>query len=135
MGPGPVDENMLEPPVYNRIMRNLSYSDAAKAVAKRCGVPFIDMWHSMLSHVGWKEGQPVPGISGTNQTVLKDVLDDGVHLTGKGYRIWYDQLLAIIEADFPELKPEALPTVLPHIFDVDRDNLPETLWQVVKVKE
>lgn len=135
VGPGPVDENMLEPPVYNRTMRNLSYSEAAKAVAKRCSVPFIDMWHTMYSHVGWREGQPVPGIFGTSQTVLKDVLDDGVHLTGKGYRIWYDELLAVIENEFPELKSEALPTVLPHIFDVDKDNLPETLWQEVKVKE
>ncbi|KAL6895139.1 SGNH hydrolase [Trichoderma evansii] len=135
VGPGPVDENMLEPPVYNRVMRNLTYSEAAKAVAKQCGVPFIDMWHTMLSHVGWKEGKPVPGIFGTSETVLKDVLDDGVHLTGKGYRIWYDELLAVIETDFPELKSEALPTVLPHIFDVDRENLPETLWQEVKVKE
>ncbi|KAL7918090.1 SGNH hydrolase [Trichoderma austrokoningii] len=135
VGPGPVDENMLELPVYNRVMRNLTYSEAAKAVAQHCGVPFIDMWHTMMSHVGWKEGQPVPGIFGTSQTALKDVLDDGVHLTGKGYRIWYDELLAVIETDYPEMKPEALPMVLPHIFDVDRDNLPETLWQEVKVKE
>ncbi|RFU73854.1 gdsl-like lipase acylhydrolase family domain-containing [Trichoderma arundinaceum] len=65
VGPGPVDEVMLEPPVYNRVMRNLEYSEAAKAVAGRCGVPFIDMWHALMSQVGWKKGYPVPGVSGT----------------------------------------------------------------------
>jgi lysophospholipase L1-like esterase len=135
VGPGPVDEDMLEPPVYNRVMRNLEYSEAAKAVAKHSGAPFIDMWHTMMSQVGWKNGQPVPGTSGTGGTKFRDLLTDGVHLTGKGYRIWYDELLAVIETDFPELKSEALPAVLPHIFDVDRDNLPETLWQEVGVKE
>lgn len=135
VGPGPVDEDMLEPPVYNRVMSNLEYSEAAKAVAKRCDVPFINLWHTMMSQVGWEKGQPVPGVSGTGGTVLRELLTDGVHFTGKGYRIWYDELLSIIKNNFPELRSEALPTVLPHIFDVDKDNLPNTLWQEVEVKE
>ncbi|KAL7942034.1 SGNH hydrolase [Trichoderma barbatum] len=134
VGPGPVDEDMLEHPIYNRVMQNLKYSEAAKDVAARCGVPFIDMWHSMMAQVGWKKGQPVPGSSGSGGTVLKELLTDGVHLTGKGYRIWFDELLAVINKDFPEMRSEALPTVLPHIFDVDRENLPETLWQEVGIK-
>ncbi|OPB46149.1 GDSL lipase [Trichoderma guizhouense] len=135
VGPGPVDEDMLEPPIYNRVMHNLKYSEAAKDVAARCGVPFIDMWHTMMERVGWKKGQPVPGQSGAGGTVLKELLTDGVHLTGEGYRIWYDELLAVIKRDFPELRSEALPTILPHIFDVDRENLPDTLWQEVQVKQ
>ncbi|TFB01815.1 Isoamyl acetate-hydrolyzing esterase [Trichoderma ghanense] len=135
VGPGPVDEDMLEPPVYNRVMKNLEYSEAARQIAARCGVPFIDMWHTMLAHVGWKKGEPVPGLLGHGGTVLKELLTDGVHLTGTGYRIWYDELLAVISKDFPELRTEALPTVLPHIFDVDGENLPETLWQDVAVKK
>ncbi|KAL6861987.1 SGNH hydrolase [Trichoderma novae-zelandiae] len=135
VGPGPVDEDMLEPPVYNRVMENLEYSEAAKEAAARCRVPFIDMWHTMMARVGWKKGEPVPGMLGHGGTAFRALLTDGVHLTGKGYRIWYDELLAVIAKDFPELRTEALPTILPHIFDVDRENLPETLWQEVAVKK
>ncbi|PTB62178.1 SGNH hydrolase [Trichoderma citrinoviride] len=124
VGPGPVDEDMLEPPVYNRVMKNLEYSEAAKHAAARYGVPFIDMWHTMMAHVGWKKGEPVPGVSGHGGTAFRELLTDGIHLTGKGYKIWYDQLLAVIQMDFPELRTEALPT-----------NLPDTLWQEVAVKE
>ncbi len=65
---------------------------------------------------------------------LRRLLTDGVHFTADGYRIWYDQLLGIVREKFPDLRTEALPTVLPHIFDVDRTNLPETLWQEVQPK-
>ncbi|KAL6875888.1 SGNH hydrolase-type esterase domain-containing protein [Trichoderma longibrachiatum] len=135
VGPGPVDEDMLEPPVYNRVMKNLEYSSAAKEAAARCGVPFINMWHAMMAHIGWKKGEPVPGVLGHGGTAFKDLLTDGVHLTGMGYRIWYDELVAVIIKEFPDLRTEALPTVLPHIFDVERENLPESLWQDVAVKE
>lgn len=133
VGLGPVDEEMLASPVDKSTMRNLEYAEAARAVAEECGVPFVDLWHALLFSTGWKKGQPVPGEQGKGGGAgLKPLLTDGVHFSADGYRIWYRELLVTIRERFPELRTEALPTVLPHIFDVDRDNLPATLWQEVK---
>jgi hypothetical protein len=59
---------------------------------------------------------------------------DGVHFAGQGYRIWYELLLRTIRESYPALRAENLPTVLPHIFDVDSEDLPESLWRPVAVK-
>jgi lysophospholipase L1-like esterase len=136
VGPGPVDEGRLASPVNNRTMRNLEYDEAARAVSEQCGAPFVDMWLALLLKTGWKTGQPVPGKqeSGGGDG-LGSLLTDGVHLSGYGYRIWYQELVKTIREKFPELRSEALPTVLPHIYDVDRNNLPDTLWQEVQVKQ
>ena len=134
VGPGPVDDAMLAPPIDKSTTRNLEYSEAARAVAKKAGIPFICLWHAFLASKGWQEGQPVPGAHGVSGEGLKGLLTDGVHYTGDGYRIWYNQLLEAIRTNFPDLRTEELPTILPHIFDVDRGNLPDTLWQEVEVK-
>lgn len=38
----------------------------------------------------------------------KDLLSDGIHYSGKGYKMMYDKVMAEIEARFPELLPESL---------------------------
>ena len=136
IGPGPVDEGKLASPIYNSTMRNRAYADTAKEVAEDCGVPFIDLWHAFLEASGWKKGQPIFGQGGSSKgdSLLGDLLTDGVHFSGDGYRIWYEELLKTIQEKFPELMPENFPTVLPHIFDVDRTNLPATLWQKCQIK-
>jgi lysophospholipase L1-like esterase len=117
-------------------MRNLEYSNAASKVASELGVPFIDLWHAFLESKGWVEGDPVPGKRGERSgQALDDLLSDGVHFTGKGYKIWYNLLLETIRDKYPELRTEKLPTILPHIFDVDNLDLPATLWQDVKVEK
>lgn len=134
VGLGPVDEDQLETPADKSTTRNLQYADAAKDVSKKCAVPFVDLWHAFLLSTGWQEGQPIPGQRGSKGTQLQSLLTDGVHFSGKGYRIWYDALLKTIRDSFPSLRTEALPAILPHIFDVDRSILPDTLWQVVKAE-
>jgi lysophospholipase L1-like esterase len=117
-------------------MRNLEYSKVASTIASELGIAFIDLWHGFLESKGWKEGDPIPGKQGdqADQT-LDDLLSDGVHFTGKGYKIWYDLLLRTMRDEFPRLRTENLPTILPHIFDIDNSNLPASLWQDVKPKE
>jgi lysophospholipase L1-like esterase len=111
----------------------LAYSNAAQEVAKSLGLPFIDLWHAFLEFRGPGEGDAVPArLEQTNEN-LDYLLSDGVHFSGKGYRIWYDLLLDAIRRGFPELRTENLPTILPHIFDLDNADLPATLWKDVKV--
>lgn len=110
--------------------RNLEYSNAASKTASAMGVPFIDLWHAFRNATGWVKGEPLPGELGDkNEQALHDLLSDGVHFGGKGYRIWYDLLLGTIRDEFPELKTENLPTTLPHIFEVDNSDLPASLWR------
>lgn len=122
VGLAPVVEGRLASPVDRSTTRNLEYAEAARAVANQCGVPFVDLWHAFSFSVEQEEGGEG----------LRALLTDGVHFSAGGYRIWYHELLKTIRERFPELRTEELPTVLPHIFDVDRDNLPATLWQEVQ---
>jgi isoamyl acetate esterase len=131
VGPAPINEYV---DVAGKVtMRNLEYSNAASKVASELGVPFIDLWHAFLESKGWIEGDPIPGKWGdkSGQT-LDDLLSDGVHFTGKGYKLWYNLLLQTIRDRYPELGTEKLSTILPHIFDVDNSDLPASLWQDVK---
>lgn len=92
----------------------------------------IHSWESK----GWVEGDPIPGRRGDkSHQVLNDLLSDGVHFTGKGYKIWYEILRQTIRETYPELKSENLPMILPHIVDIDNSDLPASLWQDVKAQE
>ncbi|KIM95182.1 hypothetical protein OIDMADRAFT_134370 [Oidiodendron maius Zn] len=134
VGPALVDEHKMDGD--RATMTNLAYSNAVGKVARELEVPFIDLWHAFLESKGLKEGDPIPGKLGetTNQN-LDDLLTDGVHFSGKGYRIWYDLLRETIRKEYPELRTENLATILPHISDVDNSDLPASLWRDVKVAE
>lgn len=111
--------------------RNLEFSGAAEKISKQLGLPFIDLWHAFAKAKNLPEEDVLSGKADGN---LKDLLSDGVHFTGKGYKIWYDLLLQTIRDKFPDLRTENLPTTLPHIYDVDNANLPASLWQDVQPK-
>jgi lysophospholipase L1-like esterase len=134
VGPAVVDEQKTEGD--RATLTNLAYSNAVAKVAKQLQLPFVDLWHAFLAAKGWKENDPIPGKLGeqTNKN-LDDLLTDGIHFSGRGYRVWYDSLRETIRRELPELRTEKLPTVLPHIFDVDNADLPASLWQDVKVTD
>jgi lysophospholipase L1-like esterase len=137
ISPGPIDEysaNGMDDDGLS-MLRARAYAEAGREVAAEKNVPFIDLWQGLLCAQGWVPGQQIIGKMGeATDRNLRDLLTDGVHFSGKAYRIWYDLLLSTLREEFPDLRTENLPTVLPHIFDVDHKNLPESLWQVVEVK-
>jgi lysophospholipase L1-like esterase len=110
-------------------MQNLEYSNAAKQVADELGAQFIDMWHGMLDYLGWKqnENEPIVGqLPKETQDpkkleMLLDLLSDGLHPTGKGYKILYNGIVKAIEHHWPELTPEAIPTLLPSSEEIYED--------------
>ncbi|KAF3396289.1 Isoamyl acetate-hydrolyzing esterase [Penicillium rolfsii] len=93
-------------------LRSQVYSEAACGVAEALDVPIVNLWKA-FSH----QQQP------------SDLFTDGVHLNGQGYKVWFELLLQTIRVRYPALRSENLPCVLPGIFDIDKDNLPESLWQ------
>lgn len=38
----------------------------------------------------------------------------GLHFTGTGYKIMYDEVMKVLQASWPEEDPEKLPMVFPH---------------------
>lgn len=95
-------------------LRNLEYSNAAAGVAKKCGVPFVDLWHAFLASVGWQEGDPIPGDVGSNSPLsISHLLNDGLHFTGAGYRVLYDEIVKVIETHYPEFIPDQMPYLFP----------------------
>jgi lysophospholipase L1-like esterase len=138
IGPGPVDEYSANGTEESgrSTMRAKAYADACGQVAAEKNVPFIDLWTGLLRTQGWVPGQPVVGQRGeATDRHLRELLTDGVHFSGAAYRVWYDLLLRTMRDEFPSLRTENLPTVLPHIYDVDPTDLPGSLWQVVEVKK
>lgn len=132
VGPGPVGEDMLPKPADNFTRSNLEYSEAANDISNRLDVPFLDLWHAFVSVTGWRHGQPIPGEEGNEAKELESLFTDGVHLSGSGYRIWYESLLEVIRSRFPELEAEGLATILPRIGDLNREALPDSLWEEVQ---
>ncbi|GMM33477.1 hypothetical protein DASC09_008020 [Saccharomycopsis crataegensis] len=48
----------------------------------------------------------------------KDLLIDGLHFNGSGYKILHDQIIKVISEWYPELSADNLPTVLPDFSDL-----------------
>ena len=134
VGPAVVDEHKTNGD--RATLTNLAYSNAVGKIAKELGLPFVDLWHAFLESKGWNEGDPIPGKLGDQADLnLDDLLTDGIHFSGTGYRVWYDLLRETIRQEHPELRTENLRTILPSIFDLDNSDLPASLWQDVKVAD
>lgn len=46
------------------------------------------------------------------------LLSDGIHFTGKGYRVFFEELMHTIANEYPQFAPQALPFHLPYWRDV-----------------
>lgn len=121
VGPAPHDEihrDELFPgdPSLNprSTLANLEYSKACGEVARNLGIPFIDLWHAFLYSVDWKDGEPIPGHYGSKSPLsIRHLLNDGLHFTGDGYKVWYDEIGKVIQERFPEFVPQNVPFLYP----------------------
>ncbi|CEP62229.1 isoamyl acetate-hydrolyzing esterase LALA0_S05e00760g [Lachancea lanzarotensis] len=93
---------------------NKRYSDALQQIALREKIPFVNLYDAFQEQGGdqWRE-----------------LLLDGVHYTGKGYKVFYNELLKTIRSAYPEFAPENVIYKLPNWRDVEEDgsNLKELL--------
>ncbi|CDR43154.1 CYFA0S11e00826g1_1 [Cyberlindnera fabianii] len=95
---------------------NKIYSEAAKALAKDRGVAFVDLYTAFDTYDGdWTE-----------------LLIDGVHFTGKGYEIMYNEVMKAIRDNYPEFAPENLEYKLPYWRDFNKaESFEQTLDEVI----
>jgi lysophospholipase L1-like esterase len=97
---------------------NLKYSLKAEQVSKELGVPFVDLWSGFMTKVGWRPGQDVDG----KYLELKDLLVDGIHFAGAGYKIFYVELSKAIAQAYPELTADNMAWRFPPVQDIDSDH-------------
>ncbi|KAL1988479.1 hypothetical protein VTN96DRAFT_9534 [Rasamsonia emersonii] len=91
------------------------YADACREVAHSLGIPVADIWTAFMKAAGWQDGQPLAGSKEIPKNdILESLLTDGLHVTGKGYKIMFDEVMKVIEATWPDQVPERLPMIFPH---------------------
>ncbi|KAF2162824.1 hypothetical protein M409DRAFT_68820 [Zasmidium cellare ATCC 36951] len=95
------------------------YAQAVRELGKELGLQVLDLWTAMIHRAGGKESdsEPVGSIDVPLHEVLRSFVRDGLHLSPEGYRVLFDELLALIERVWPDQMPVKLPFVLPQWLD------------------
>lgn len=102
------------------------YSQGAKSVCQRYNVPFIDLWDEFRRDGGWTKEQlfavrkDSPDLEVGS---LNTYLNDGIHLTAKGYKILLRAILESIRQNYPVYLPQNMPYKLAYWGDIDPTNL------------
>ncbi|RKO90390.1 SGNH hydrolase-type esterase domain-containing protein, partial [Blyttiomyces helicus] len=97
------------------------YRDVCIDVGKDERVPVVDTWPLFL-------GDSLAFDAG----VLQDILSDGLHLAAEGNKRLGKAVLDLVLLEWPDLDPEAMPSVLPWHGDVDKTAIPETFFGRVR---
>lgn len=106
VGPALYDPAKFEPTHQNEIKLGQvrsnqlfgKYSKIAEDVASKEHIPFVNL------HAAFK---------GDGSDEWKDLLSDGLHYNGRGYEIFYQQLLRAINESYPQYSPENMEVKLP----------------------
>ncbi|GAB1732082.1 hypothetical protein NU195Hw_g8936t1 [Hortaea werneckii] len=82
-------------------------------------IAVLDLWDRFMRVAGWVPGEPLVGSKDVEQVDpgkggLEGLLKDGVHLTGEGNRVLFDELVGTISRTWPELDAERLGFDLPY---------------------
>lgn len=85
------------------------YNDALIELTKVENVPYIDIGQAFLDHAKQV---------GEN---WKDYTIDGLHFSGKGYRVYFNELMDKINTCYPEFSPENVKTNLTNWREVKED--------------
>ncbi|KAF2215449.1 hypothetical protein CERZMDRAFT_35936 [Cercospora zeae-maydis SCOH1-5] len=91
------------------------YAAAVVRLGREMDVQVLDLWSVMIRRAGGAVEDPVPtgAMEMPRNEVLQSFLHDGLHLSPEGYRVLYDEFLALIQRVWPDQDPDALPFILP----------------------
>lgn len=102
---------------------NKTYSEAARSVAEQYKVPFLDLWTAFQNKGGWSDEQLA------QQSVsIRSLLSDGIHFTPEAYQVLYEELISIIDHEYPELAPGNLKMKLAIWNTIDPYNIEKTMF-------
>lgn len=135
IGPGLHDTELLlqnpdrnEPIVDNKTYR--IYSDALQELCHKLKVPFLNTWKLFQVDSGYSEQE----ILDEQFESLSKYLTDGIHYTGAGYKLVFDELLRIIGEWYPQYHPDNMTRIMPNIMDIDPEDIGNTLFKGVDLK-
>lgn len=135
IGPGLHDTDLLlqQPDRNEKIVSNArykKYSDGLKELCETFKVPFLDTWHLFQVESGYTEQE----ILDEKFDTLSKFLTDGIHYTADAYKLVFKEILKIIDQNYPELAAEKLQMHLPDIFDMDPNDVDNTIFKNVELK-
>ncbi|CAL9728948.1 isoamyl acetate-hydrolyzing esterase [Monosporozyma unispora] len=85
------------------------YNHALKKLTYEVKVPYINLQECFLK------------VSRANNEEWQSYTIDGLHFSGAGYKIYFDQLMKVIDTFYPEYSPSTLKTNLPNWRDIQED--------------
>ncbi|KAK5118346.1 hypothetical protein LTR62_002859 [Meristemomyces frigidus] len=112
-------------------MNTAAYAAAVRQVGRKLGVAVLDIHSAMLARAGHSlsdpnstdDGTPLLGsMNAEANNTLQSYLHDGLHFSGEGYRVLFDEMMAFISQTWPDQMPTSLPMVFPAWDD-------ETVWK------
>ncbi|RLV89771.1 Isoamyl acetate-hydrolyzing esterase [Spathaspora sp. JA1] len=114
-------------PVTNK--RLLDYSNAAKQVALKHKVAFVDLWNSFREYGNWTEQQmfDATGLGEWEVGTFEHLVHDGIHFTPLAYKILYEKLIEAIDLNYPALSSDNLVEKLPYWRDLDPNDYAKIL--------
>jgi lysophospholipase L1-like esterase len=118
--PPPVDEHLLArknrkasiTAQYAEIVRDLSKELTDEGLDVKC----LDIWTAFMQKCGWKSGGSLIGATEVEQDPivgLPSLLSDGLHFNAGGNKLLFKELTELIRKEWYDLRPEALPFILP----------------------
>lgn len=104
---------------YRTNERNKLYQDSLRdeLVNTYPDVPVLSLYDVMVQ---WVAEKP-------ESRKLTDMLSDGIHLSGIGYKVLYDNIMAIINKHYPTLAPENMEFKFPH-----RSQITDDTWKNIE---
>ncbi|KAF1923685.1 glycoside hydrolase family 95 protein [Didymella exigua CBS 183.55] len=112
------------------------YAEGVRKVGEEMGVAVVDLWTACMEEatVGWNASLLtergveilIPGdMRAERSVVLARLLYDGLHLSGDGYKILYQEMKKTIIEAHPDLRPSKIPVALEPFFpEWFEDNAP-----------
>ncbi|KAH9867963.1 hypothetical protein IAQ61_007269 [Plenodomus lingam] len=127
VAPPPINEHLLWPRDRLNGCTSVSrlagttkvYAEAVCDVGDKFNVPVVNLWKAFMAKTDfnmdtWKLGDLVPGSLEVPQNdALVELMYDGLHFNPAGYEIFFQEVMRLVEAQWPDQMPEKLPMVFP----------------------
>ncbi|KAG2188643.1 hypothetical protein INT44_001398 [Umbelopsis vinacea] len=107
-----------------------AYAEAAKDVARKHNVPYVDLWTEIMKLVNDSgSADDIADLASEKQhnRDLSEFLYDGLHLDALGCQVLFAALMQTIKLNFPELNPENMVEELPGFWEVPKEEYESAL--------
>jgi len=95
------------------------YAEAVCDVGRKLNVPVVQLWNAFMAKTAlnvdaWRRGDAIPGsVDIPQDDGLGELMYDGLHLNPAGYEILSQEVMKVIELQWPDQMPESLPMAFP----------------------